>query len=89
MENQPNIITAEKSKISVNNQLPSNGFNKVEESKRRKSNTKPALNSNNNHKRERTTSESKVKKNKSKTRQNVATKVGNGAIVPPGRYGKS
>lgn len=82
VENQPNPITTEKSKLSVKKQLPPNGYNIVKENQRGKSNPNPAFNSNSNHKRE-TLSEPKVKKNKTKTRQNGTTKVGNGVLVVP------
>lgn len=84
VENQPNPITTEKLKINVNKQLPPSGNNIIKESQRGKSNSKPAVNSNN-HNRETTTSEQKVKKNKSRPRQNVLRKVGNGVVIPPGR----
>lgn len=84
VENQLNPIITEKLKMNVNRQLPPNGYNVINESQRGKLNSKPTVNSNN-HYRETTTPEQKVKKNKTKPRQNVTAKVGNGVVIPPGR----
>lgn len=84
VENQPNITTAEKSKMNLNKQLPPNGYNISKESRRSKLISKSAVNCNH-YNRETNTPEQKLKKNKSKPRQNVVAKVGNGAVIPPGR----
>lgn len=84
VENQPNPITTEKLKMNVNKQLPPSGNNIMKESQRGKLILKPTVSSNNNN-HETITSEQKVKRNKSRSRQNVLAKVGNGVVIPPGR----